>query len=152
MMWGVPVEETGDERWVRIWGPSGVSVTLGGDPGPVHEEYDFVDLPVSVAGQGLGATTLVRTMEGSTGRGLIALFQALADDWRGDKKEVTWTAIEHGLRVDAKRDSVGHVFLTFELRENYQQDAWAARVVVSVEAGEEMSRLAGAVRRVLAVL
>lgn len=93
---------------------------------------------------------ILNTMEGSTGRGLIALFQALADDWRGDKKEVTWTAIEHGLRVDSKRDSVGHVFLTFELRENYQQDAWAARVVVSVEAGEEMSRLAGAVRHLLA--
>jgi hypothetical protein len=150
MMWGVLAEETGEERWVRILGPSGVSVTLGGDQDPLHEGYDFVDLPVSVAGQGLSATALVRTMEGSTGRGLVALFQALADDWRGDKQEVTWTAIEHGLRIDAKRDSVGHIFLTFELRENYGGDAWAARVVVSVEAGEEMGRLAGAVRRLLA--
>ncbi len=145
------MEENAEEGWVRIWEPTGVSVTLGGDPAPVHQEYDFVDFPVSVMGEGLSATALVRTMEGSTGRGLVALFQVLADDWRGVQEEVAWTAIEHGLRIDAKRDSVGHVSLTFELRENYRWDAWAAKVVVTVEAGEEMSGLAAAVRRLLAV-
>ena len=144
----MPVEESREEGWVRIWEPSGACVTFGV---PVHDEYDFVDFPVSIVGDGLSATASVRSMEGLTGRGLIALFQALADDWRGEKAEVSWTAIEHGLRIGTKRDSRGHVSLTFELRQNYRWDAWAARVVVTVEAGEEMGTLVAAVRRLLAV-
>ena len=48
-----------------------------------------------------------------------SVFRALADDWKGDDGDQTWESIEHDLTIKAKR-TLGHVVLTFTLRENYQ--------------------------------
>ena len=91
------------------------------------------------------AISWVRSVEGESPMSLRAFLRALADDWKGDDGDQTWESIEHDLTIKAKR-TLGHVVLTFTFRrENYQPNAWAATAVVSVEAGEEMSRLASAV-------
>lgn len=76
-------------------------------------------------------------------------FRELADDWRGDRPERAWRSIENDLVIDARRDSLGHLYLTFVLRESYRPEAWQAQVTIQVEAGEEMASLAAATDRLL---
>jgi hypothetical protein len=148
----VPVEENVEERWLRIGEPSGVTITIGGGNDPFNDGLDFVDFPVSIVGEGLEAKTWVRSAERSSqGRTLAEFFEGLAEDWKGEKGEPAWEAIEHDMGISVERDSFGHVLLAFELRQSYRRNAWSVRVVVKVEPGEEMSQVAAGVRRLLTV-
>ncbi|MER7444649.1 DUF6228 family protein [Micromonospora avicenniae] len=56
------------------------------------------------------------------------------------------------MEVDAHHDGRGHVAIGVMLRrarQAYAHDAWSARAVFVVEAGEEMTRLAADVRDLL---
>jgi uncharacterized protein DUF6228 len=46
------------------------------------------------------------------------------------------------LTVQADHDPLGHVTLRLTLRQSWKPDAWEATVEVTVEAGEELGRLA----------
>jgi hypothetical protein len=53
------------------------------------------------------------------------------------------------MSIEVRRDSLGHLLLTFVLRESYMPNSWSVRATVQVEAGEEMSQLAAAVERLI---
>ncbi|WP_446218834.1 DUF6228 family protein [Micromonospora sp. IBHARD004] len=79
-------------------------------------------------------------------------FQSLADDWRGWEGVREWGSLEGELEIDARHDGRGHVAIGVRLRrarQAYADDAWSARTVLVVEAGEEMTRLATDVRDLL---
>ena len=124
-------------------------MTIGDGVAPFRDGYDFVDFPVSIVAESLSAKTVVRSAEGPNPTSLHRFLRELADDWKGTQPDRTWDAIEHDLSIDAHRDSLGHVLLTFSLRQSYQPDAWLVKVVVRVDAGEEMVTLAREVERLL---
>lgn len=133
---------------IRLTGAGGATVVIGGGVDPFHDGYNFVDFPVAIEADALSASARVRSMEDG-GQGLGTFLQKLADDWKGEVPERRWTAIEHGLSIDATRDDFGHVTMVFTLRQGHHPEVWRASVTVKVEAGEDMSSLAGAVRQLL---
>lgn len=75
--------------------------------------------------------------------------QGLAGDWRGWNGTREWWALEGEMGLDACHDGRGNVTLGVTLkrsRTSYADDAWSARVVFTIEAGEEMTRLANDIR------
>ncbi|MGV9214597.1 DUF6228 family protein [Micromonospora sp. RB23] len=79
-------------------------------------------------------------------------FQSLADDWRGWEGKRNWCSLDGELQIDAHHDGRGHVAIGVTLRrarQAYADDAWSARTVLMVEAGEEMTRLAADIRHLL---
>jgi hypothetical protein len=76
---------------------------------------------------------------------LGTFFQRLADDWRGWGGARQWRSLEGQMEIDARHDGRGHVTLGVTLRrarQAYADDAWSARAVFMVDAGEEMARVA----------
>ncbi len=142
------VDDIAEPFAVRLTDPSGSAVSIGNGTDPFRDGYDFVDFPVTIAADGLNAISSVRSIEGESPLSLRLFLRALADDWNGDNGDQRWESIEHDLTIDAKR-TLGNVVLTFTLRESYRPNSWSATAVVSVEAGEEMSRLASAVEDLL---
>ena len=134
---------------IRLTGPSRATLVIGDGVQPFRDGYDFVDFPVSIVAAGLSAKTLVRSAEGASPTSLHRFLRELADDWKGTQPHRSWEAIEHGLSIDAHREPLGHVLLTFSLRESYRRDAWLVRVTVQLDAGEEMATLAREVERLL---
>jgi Family of unknown function (DUF6228)/DinB superfamily len=127
---------------ILLAGPSGATVVIGDPEDPYRDGYNFVDFRVSITGDGLSATTNVRSVEGPNEGSLQRFFRELADDWKGNNPASQWESIEHDMTLEAQRDSLGHVLLKFHVRESYQPDAWTAQVIIQLDAGEEMSKLA----------
>ncbi len=123
---------------IRLVAPSGGTVTIGDDVVPSVDGDGFFDLAVAIEAPGLSAEAFVRFVDGSLARFL----RRLADDWKGEEPASTWEAGEGGLRIAARRDPLGHVLLTFSLRQAHPNDAWAAELTLQLEAGEEMDELA----------
>jgi hypothetical protein len=144
----MPVEYDEQERYLRLSDVNSVTLSLG-ESQSWSDGYDFVDFLVTISGDELTATSLVRSVEGSSPQGLRTLFRELATDWKGTQGDRTWESIEHDLTIEASRDPLGHLRLAFTLRENVLPDAWQVRVVVRLEAGKEMSRAAVGVERLL---
>jgi hypothetical protein len=99
---------------------------------------------------GMSAKTSVTLAGEETDLGTF--FQRLADDWRGWEGAREWRSLEGEMAIDARHDGRGHVAIGVTLRrarESYADDAWSARVVFTVDAGEEMTRLASDVRDLL---
>jgi hypothetical protein len=144
----VPVEFDDQERYLRLGDVNDILVSVGEG---VHfsDGYDFVDFLVSVSGDGLAARSVVRSVEGASPQSLRAFFRELAADWKGTQGDRTWESIEHDLTIKASRDPLGHVILGFTLRESFLADAWQVRVIVCLEAGEEMAHAAVGMERVL---
>ena len=65
----------------------------------------------------------------------------LAEDFRGWSGERTWRSVNRELRVTATHHSGGHVGLCWTLAEPH----WELSVAVTVDAGEDMRRLASEV-------
>lgn len=146
------VEENLEERWLRIGEPNGPTITIGAGHDPFNDGLNFVDFPVSIVGEGIEAKVWVRSSEGAgSGTTLTEFFEELAKDWKGEKSQPAWEAIEHHLAISVQRDALGHVLLAFDLRQSYRTDAWSVRVVVKVEPGEEMSKIAAGLRALLTV-
>jgi hypothetical protein len=109
---------------------------------------------VQVLDDGLYAETTA-TIDGyAAGRigDLAGFIRQLADDWRGWQGSRVWRALENELTVEARHDGRGHVALGVTLRRSrhaYDEDAWSARVVFTLEAGQEMSALARSVESLL---
>lgn len=142
------VEENVGECWVRLGGPSETTVQIWGSRLPQLDSYGFGDFAVEIHGDGLDAHGIVRTMEQGK-HSIRAFFRDLADDWKGTRGDQNWHAVENGMSIEARRDSLGHLLVTFVLRESYMPNSWSVRATVQVEAGEEMSQLASAVERLI---
>lgn len=76
---------------------------------------------------------------------LSALFEDLAQSWRGWTGSKTWAAYEGGLALACEHDGLGHITLTVELREGSGY-GWLVRGEVPLEAGQ-LDRVASEVRR-----
>jgi hypothetical protein len=125
-------------------------ITLGPALPRAVDGYEFIDFWLSIEGAGLKARTIVRTIEGGTGPYCLTQFVAeLADDWKGDLPTRDFESIEHDLSIASSRDPVGHVILRFTLRESYRAESWEVSVTAELDAGEEMSAFACAVRDLL---
>lgn len=111
-------------------------------------------LRVELLDEGLRAET-VATIDGypTGGVGDLGHFLGqLADDWRGWPDRRVWHALEHEMTVDAEHDGRGYVTLGVTLRRHRQAfagDAWSARAVFTLEAGEEMTILATGIQNLL---
>jgi hypothetical protein len=111
-------------------------------------------LRVEVLDDGLSAETTATIDRSTAGSAddLGTFLQQLADNWRGWPGNRVWHALENEMTVDARHDGRGYVTLGVMLRrcrQAYIDDAWSARVVFTVEAGEEMSALAREVQSLL---
>ena len=71
---------------------------------------------------------------------LVAFFGQLAADWRGWDGERTYESIGHDLRLTATHD--GYVRLAVQLWQESGPQGWSAAAVISLEPGEEMTRVA----------
>jgi hypothetical protein len=111
-------------------------------------------LRVGVVDDGLHAATTA-TIDGDRTDGpgdLAGFLLRLADDWRGWSGTRVWNALEHEMTVDARHDGRGYVSLGVTLRRPeraYADDAWSARVVFVLEAGEELTALARSIDELL---
>lgn len=144
----MPIEENIEEQWVKVGGPSETTVQIWGTRLPGLDSYGFGDFAVAIEGDGVSAERLVKTMEAGN-HSIRAFFRGLAEDWKGERGDPKWDAVEHGMSIQVRRDSLGHVLLTFVLRESYMPDTWSVQATVRVEPGEEMSQLASAIERLI---
>jgi hypothetical protein len=85
---------------------------------------------------GLTATAEVDSFSHNGEHTLGILFRRLSDDWRGWDGERTWTSIEGGLDLAASHDGLGHVALRVRVRSGLYGDAWTARGVIWLDAGQ----------------
>ncbi|GIE79046.1 hypothetical protein Aph02nite_49960 [Actinoplanes philippinensis] len=96
---------------------------------------------------GLTATTMAKVGSGFDGReATLARFMGdLVADWRGWNGSRVWQSLEHELTVEARHDRRRCVSLHVMLRHSgpsWDDTAWSATAVFTLEAGEELSRLA----------
>ncbi|KOX13886.1 hypothetical protein ADL05_18040 [Nocardiopsis sp. NRRL B-16309] len=76
----------------------------------------------------------------------------LEKDWRGWPGVRSWTSMEEEMTVEARHDGRAHVSLAVTLRRadlHHTHDAWSAQVILTVEAGEGLRRIADAADRLL---
>ncbi|MGY0003916.1 DUF6228 family protein [Micromonospora sp. I033] len=84
---------------------------------------------------------------------LVAFFAGLAGDWRGWDGERSWRSLDASMWITARHDGKGQVSLGATLQQrSHSPDAWLARVVITVEAGEQMSSLVADLRSHLRTL
>ncbi|MEU8001367.1 DUF6228 family protein [Catellatospora sp. NPDC049111] len=81
---------------------------------------------------------------------LVEYVQGLADAWQGWNGPRSWRSLNDELRLDAVHDGRGHVTLGVTLRPR-RDEGWHARIVLVVEAGEQLDRLAQDLRSHLAL-
>ena len=119
--------------------PGRGSVRLRSAERPWNDEV--LDFQCELADVGVKAATWVRTLGGD---GIVPWAADLAESYRGWDGVRTWELLEHDLRIDAMHDGQGHVSLRFVIRgpRAYEPNAWDASVVVTLDAGEDMRRLA----------
>lgn len=141
------------------WNPSCWSEVLdsGWSLHPPVDPYGdgyIAHLRAELRDEGLYAKTIVTINRQADGEGDLAAFLAsLADDWRGWRGSRIWHALEHEMSVAGVHDGRGHVSLEVTLRRPngaFADDAWSARSVFVLEAGEEMTTLARDIESLLA--
>lgn len=87
----------------------------------------------------------------SVAEGLADFLDRLVVRWRGWEGTLTWESMEHDCVLDATHDG-SRVTLGVALRRPfraYAADAWSARVVFSLEPGEQLRDLSRAVSQFL---
>jgi len=114
-------------------------------PAHIWDEDRLGALTVELHDQGLDAHTNVEVWWPPAGidYDLPAFFRSLVDDWRGWPDVRRWRSMDAKMTIDAEHDGKGHVRLSATLRDDSSSpDAWSACVSVTVETGEQLSRLA----------
>jgi hypothetical protein len=112
-------------------------------------------MQVEVHDDGLSARTTA-TIDGYPRGGepdLVAFIRGLAEDWQGWSGRRVWNALEHEMSIAAVHDGRGYVSLAVTLRRQvrpYDDDAWSAKSVFTLEAGEEMRAFASDIQFLLA--
>jgi Family of unknown function (DUF6228) len=99
---------------------------------------------VEVSDDGISATSTA-TLEGQGAENLVDFLVGLARDWQGWTGTRQWASMEGQLTLDASHDRTGHVQVAVTLRRGrrtYDPDAWSARVILTIEAGEQLRQLA----------
>ena len=107
-------------------------------------------LPVELCDEGFHVRTLA-TIDASAGTGLGAFLHRLAENWCDWSGRQTWDALEREMTIEASHDG-SYVTLDVTVRRPRQSqaaDAWSAAVSLTLESGEQMTALAGEVRKLL---
>jgi hypothetical protein len=100
---------------------------------------------VEIRADGVTACTTATLSVGPGGTDLAGFLAGLAAGWRGWDGKRRWQALEREMEVEAWHDGRAHVMLAVTVRRPeraYADDAWSARLVFTVEAGEEFATLA----------
>jgi hypothetical protein len=70
-------------------------------------------------------------------KGLIELFDKMAKNCTGWKKEIIWGSIENDLSITAISDKLGHITLKIELQQvNIDEDNWVLKGQILIESGQ----------------
>ena len=99
---------------------------------------------VAIRADGLTAETTA-TVEGTGREDVAGFFAELAADWRGWTGERTWRDMEGRMAIEAWHDGRANVMIAVSIKRAwrpYAKDAWSARAVFRVEAGEQLSAVA----------
>jgi Family of unknown function (DUF6228) len=84
---------------------------------------------------------------------LVEFVQSMADDWRGWAGARRWRSLEGRMQIDATHDGAGHVSLNVTLAGPIAtplDESWSVHIVIVVDAGEQMSNIATALRGMFA--
>jgi hypothetical protein len=123
-----------------------------------------VHRPIDLYGDGYVHTVLVElrdeplsargavTFEGRSPENLRDFLVGLEEDWQGWPAVRSWTSMEGEMMLEASHDGRSSVRIAVTLRRperTYDLDAWSARIVLTLEAGEELRQLADAATVVL---
>jgi Family of unknown function (DUF6228) len=124
---------------------------LVGEPTLPYEDNDFRVVKMRLVDEGVTAEADVQ-LSIVDDPPLGTFLMQLADGWRGWDGIRTWRAAERQLVLDARHDGRGKVKLGVTLkswRATQSADVWSARTVFTLEAGEQMRRLADDVTMLL---
>jgi hypothetical protein len=83
-------------------------------------------------------------LDGQEGEDLPTFLNRLVDRWHGWAGTLTWTSMEGEMTLEAAHHG-SHVELAVTLRrphQTHEPDAWSARVVFTLEPGEQLKNLA----------
>jgi len=97
---------------------------------------------VGIRAPGLEAHTIATFSDGPWD--LALFFAELAADWRGWEGQRHWNALEGELEVRATHYGA-HVLIAVTIRRpdmTFANDAWEARIVLTLEPGEQLDRVA----------
>ena len=114
-------------------------------PADPYEDGYVRTADVEIRADGVTACTTATLSVEPGGIGLAGFLAGLAADWRGWDGKRRWQALEREMEIEASHDGRAHVMLAVTVRRPeraYADDAWSARVVFTVEAGEELATLA----------
>jgi len=119
---------------------------------PVDEHGDgyVYFLEVDLEDEGLVAHGW-SALNGRDALDLPAFLAVLVERWRGWEGTLTWTSMEGEMTLDATHEG-RQVRLAVTLRRphrTYEPDAWSARVVFTLEPGEQLRNLAAEAAHVL---
>jgi hypothetical protein len=106
---------------------------------------------VGIQANGLEARTIVTFSDGPWNP--ARFFAELAADWRGWAGERRWRALEGEMEIEASHDGRAHVLVAVTVRQAdiaFARNAWSARIVFTLEAGEQLAGVARDLASVLA--
>ena len=99
---------------------------------------------VEIRASGLAAQTTA-TLAGDGPSNLAEFFADLAASWRGWAGERRWRARQGELEIEASHDGRRYVLIAVTVRRpqvTLANDAWSARIVFTLEAGEQLTSVA----------
>jgi len=111
---------------------------------PLRLKEELQQFTVTIRAEGLTASRDVYAFEGE--ERLLALFDEMAAEWRGWEGTKEWASLEGELTVAVTHDRVGTVTLRAALW-HYEQLEWRAAIELTVDAGEQLTEAAAAIRR-----
>ena len=109
---------------------------------------------VEVRAEGIAACTTASLSATFAKVDLAVFFAGLAADWQGWQGKRHWQALEQEMAIDAWHDGRANIMIAVTVRQPkiaYADAAWSARVVLTVEAGEQFAAVAGEIASLLAV-
>ncbi|MBO3742686.1 DUF6228 family protein [Actinoplanes flavus] len=131
-----------------VLGRAGAARWVVHTPEDLHGDGYIFTVRTELHEDGMTAVTTATVGSGFDGREttLAGFLDDLVADWHGWDGSRVWQSMERELTVDARHDRRRHVSLRVTLRPSGpsgDDSAWSATAVFVLEAGEEMSRLAG---------
>ncbi|MEV0647487.1 DUF6228 family protein [Phytomonospora sp. NPDC050363] len=111
---------------------------------PVNESHGYIGgrFVVDITGDVAATTTGIFFAGDTLGRFLTGL----ADDFRGWTGQRVWRSPDTELHVAATHDKLGHIHLAWTLTDGQLDPGWKLTTATTVDAGEDMQRLAADVR------
>ena len=124
----------GPEGWVRLWNRR-------------HPwEDELLTFCARIGGNGMTATLHNVVVHNEAPEKFVA---GLAESFAGWSGARVWESLDRDVRIEAVFRTGGHVDMTWGLAPWRGTDAWKAEVTFTVEAGEEMRKLAQDMRVLL---